>query len=81
MQNTLHKAAKPDEKEDENYKNNEGWLTNTNALVEQLERLFRQADERDRLKKGSAGLFSRQELYALIDSCNSESHSVQNKTK
>ncbi|MBO0722117.1 MAG: toxin-antitoxin system HicB family antitoxin [Blastocatellia bacterium] len=34
------------------------------ALVERLERLFEQADERDRLKKGSAGPFSRQELYA-----------------
>jgi hypothetical protein len=34
------------------------------ALIKRLERLFEQADERDRLKEGSAGPFSRQELYA-----------------
>jgi hypothetical protein len=34
------------------------------ALIKRLERLFEQADERDSLKKGSAGPFSRQELYA-----------------
>jgi hypothetical protein len=34
------------------------------ALVERLQRLFAQADERDRLKEGSAGPFLREELYA-----------------
>jgi antitoxin component of RelBE/YafQ-DinJ toxin-antitoxin module len=34
------------------------------ALIKRLEGLFEQADERDRLKKGSAGPFSREELYA-----------------
>ncbi len=33
-------------------------------LVARLQRLFEQADERDRLKDGSAGPFSREELYA-----------------
>ncbi len=33
------------------------------ALIKRLQRLFKQADERDRLKKGSAGPFSRRELY------------------
>jgi len=34
------------------------------ALVARLERLFAEADERDRGKTGSAGPFSREELYA-----------------
>jgi len=34
------------------------------ALLERLQHLFEQADERDRLKDGSAGPFSRQELHA-----------------
>jgi hypothetical protein len=34
------------------------------ALVERLQHLFAQADERDHLKEGSAGPFSREELYA-----------------
>lgn len=33
-------------------------------LLDRLERLFEQADERDRLKHGSARPFPRQELYA-----------------
>ncbi len=37
---------------------------NRSALVERLQRLFEQADERDRLKDGSAGPFSREDLYA-----------------
>jgi antitoxin component of RelBE/YafQ-DinJ toxin-antitoxin module len=36
----------------------------TGALIKRLELLFEQADERDCLKEGSAGPFSRQELYA-----------------
>jgi hypothetical protein len=38
--------------------------SSTAALIKRLELLFEQADERDRLKEGSAGPFSRQELYA-----------------
>ena len=34
------------------------------ALLERLQVLFEQADERDRSKEGSAGPFSREELYA-----------------
>ena len=34
------------------------------ALVERLQRLFAQADQRDCLMEGSAGPFSREELYA-----------------
>jgi hypothetical protein len=33
-------------------------------LMARLERLFREADRRDRKKSGSAGPFSREELYA-----------------
>ncbi len=34
------------------------------ALLSRLERLFAEADARDRNKPGSAGPFSREELYA-----------------
>jgi hypothetical protein len=34
------------------------------ALAARLEKLFRAADDRDRKKTGSAGPFSREELYA-----------------
>jgi hypothetical protein len=34
------------------------------ALMSRLERLFAEADARDRNKPGSAGPFSREELYA-----------------
>jgi len=34
------------------------------ALLTEMRRLFQLADERDRLKEGSAGPFPREELYA-----------------